>query len=82
MVEVFKTNIRTRDQAHMIGKCLQEVFVYYLVNFDLDDCDRIMRIRSLNGSIDNERICRIVLALGFEAHVLSDDPAFTYAFEG
>ena len=81
MVEVFKTNIRTRAHALAIGSCLQDVFKGYLINFDLDDCDRIMRIRSLYSEVDNERVCRIVLAMGFEASVLSDDPAPTYAFE-
>jgi hypothetical protein len=81
MVEVFKTNIRTRAQAQAIKNSLQDVFEDYQINFDLEDCDRIMRIRSRCGPVDNERVCRIVLAVGFEASVLSDDPAIAYAFE-
>jgi len=73
MVEVFKTNIRCHAHALAIGNFLQVSFGSYIVNFDLDDCDHIMRIRSLHGPIDNERVCRIVLALGFEANVLADE---------
>ena len=78
MVEVFKTNIRTVAQAQVVGKYLQEVFVSYLINFDLEDCDRIMRVRSLGGPVDSDRVRRIVLAMGFEAWVLSDEPANMY----
>jgi hypothetical protein len=74
MVEVFKTNIRDRSHALAIGNCLQDAFNGYLINFDLEDCDRIMRIRSVNDEVDSERVCRIVLAMGFEASVLSDEP--------
>jgi hypothetical protein len=81
MVEVYKTNIRTQAQAQEISHCLGKLFDSYRINFDLEDCDRIMRIRSSYGAIDNERICRIVLALGFEARVLSDDIAVPYAVE-
>jgi hypothetical protein len=73
MVEVFKTNIRCHAHALAIGNFLRDSFGGYIVNFDLDDCDHIMRIRSLHGSIDSERVCRIVLALGFEANVLADE---------
>lgn len=75
MVEVFKTNIHCQAHALAIGNFLQDIFQCYVVNFDLDDCDRIMRIRSLRDSVDSERVCRLVLAMGFEASVLSDDPA-------
>lgn len=75
MVEVFKTNIGCQAHALAIGNFLQDFFQGYLVNFDLDDCDRIMRIRSLHSTVDSGRVCRLVLAMGFEASVLSDDPA-------
>jgi len=75
MVEVFKTNIRTRAQALAIGNFLQDSFGLYVVNFDIDDCDHIMRIRSLSGAVDSDRVCRVVLALGFEANVLADESA-------
>ena len=64
------------SHALAIGNCLQDAFNGYLINFDLDDCDRIMRIRSVHDSVDSERVCRIVLAMGFEASVLSDEPMY------
>ena len=77
MVEVFRTNICTRGQALDVCNRLERIFLGYLVNFDLEDCDRIMRIRSPFSTIDIERVCRVVMAMGFEASVLSDDPAPT-----
>ncbi|MGC3946905.1 MAG: hypothetical protein QM762_20710 [Chryseolinea sp.] len=82
MVEVYKTNIRTLAQAQEISNRLQELFAGYMINFDLEDCDRIMRIRSPFNNIDNERVCRIVLTLGFEAIVLSDDATVEFSIEG
>ena len=81
MVEVFKTNVSESDQARWLLDEINKRFQSYTANFDLDDCDRMMRIRALYGEVDSERVCRIVLSMGFEASVLSDDPAVTYAFE-
>jgi hypothetical protein len=46
VIEVFKTDIRHVYQASQIQEKIEEIFPYYQINFDLDDCDRIMRIKS------------------------------------
>lgn len=74
MVEVFKTNINTRAQAHLVANGIEDVFEGYLINFDLDDCDRIMRIRAVYGTVDSERVCRLVSAMGFNVSILTDEP--------
>lgn len=44
MVEVFKTNVEDKDLAEMIIKILSRELPECRINFDLDDCDRILRV--------------------------------------
>jgi hypothetical protein len=46
MVEVFKTNIERKRIAAKITLELLELFPDCKINFDLEDCDRILRIES------------------------------------
>lgn len=73
MVEVFKTNVEHRDQADMLIDQIHQIFVEYKANFDLDDCDRILRIKSGNGLVHSSRVIELLKYYGFEAEVLPDD---------
>jgi hypothetical protein len=44
MVEVFKTDITDINTADKIVQQLQSVFLKAIINFDLEDCDNILRI--------------------------------------
>lgn len=44
MVEVFKTDVKWRKQAKMLHAVLSRQFPFIEINFDLDDCDRVLRI--------------------------------------
>lgn len=46
MVEVYKTNVQYRETAEKIVSELMEVFPGSQINFDLDDCDKILRVES------------------------------------
>lgn len=71
MVEVFRTNIDDRYNADRILWRLHRLFPHYHVNFDLDDCDRILRIQS-PGSIEVEPIVNLFSQAGFSCAVLED----------
>lgn len=45
-VEVFKTNIQRKRTAAKVKMELLILFPDCKINFDLDDCDRILRIES------------------------------------
>ncbi|PST82558.1 hypothetical protein C7T94_07760 [Pedobacter yulinensis] len=45
MVQIFKTNVKKRKQAQLIVLLLQRQFPSLAVNFDLEDCDRILRVQ-------------------------------------
>ena len=46
MVEVFKTNVAEAEQATELVSLLQQHFPSGRVTFDLEDCDRVLRIES------------------------------------
>jgi hypothetical protein len=44
MVEVFKTNVDTLQKKIVILSKLNDLLPDCKINFDLDDCDRILRV--------------------------------------
>jgi hypothetical protein len=52
MVEVFKTSVRNHNDSGKILKTLKKKFPLLKINFDLDDCDKILRVEGKNISIE------------------------------
>ncbi len=44
MVEVFKTNVQKVREAKLVIQRLKGCFPAYKINFDLKDCDKILRV--------------------------------------
>lgn len=68
MVLVFKTNVDSPLKVKRIAPKLNRLFPKVKWNFDLEDCDRILRLES-----DNDIIKEIVLlmkVLGFKCEAL------------
>lgn len=72
IVEVLKTNVETGEQAEHLVRLINRHFPHYTVNFDLDDCDRILRIKS-SAIIQESPLITILLQHGFRAEVLTDE---------
>lgn len=70
-VEVFKTNVTQKPNAEKIVEHLLAVFPDASVNFDLEDCDRILRVE-MNTLPDAVQIMKLVHAAGFTCEVLND----------
>ena len=68
MVEVFKTNVRSIRDAKFIIQKLAEEFPKHKMNFDLSDCDRILRVQGQN--ILENKIISIVTALDYKCEIL------------
>ncbi|MFN8357591.1 MAG: hypothetical protein U0Y10_24245 [Spirosomataceae bacterium] len=45
MVEVFKTNVSNQERAQWLVAAWMERFPNHRISFDLEDCDRILRIQ-------------------------------------
>ncbi len=73
MVEVFKTDVQHPHQANTLINQIQQTFTDYIVNFDLEDCDRILRIKCTTGIIKSASLINLVKDLGFYAEVLPDE---------
>jgi hypothetical protein len=67
-VEVFKTNVEDLAGAAMLVGLLQKLITNSRVNFDLEDCDKILRIEGLDISTqlvigileDHGYLCRLL----------------------
>ncbi|MBE8726098.1 hypothetical protein [Flavobacterium hungaricum] len=68
MIEVFKTNVQEESQCKIIIEKLLEHFPNSAINFDLEDCDKILRIHSL--SISNQKIIDLLTSYGYHCEVL------------
>ena len=68
MVEVFKTNVQKRRQAKILLSFLSRKLPSLHINFDLDDCDRILRIECEN--ICHHTIKELMVENGYQCEVL------------
>ena len=73
MVEVFRTNVSDRNQARMVIEQIHKTFVGYTANFDLDDCDKILRVKSTTEFIEAALLVDLLRSFGFQAEVLSEN---------
>ncbi|HEY2580264.1 MAG TPA: methyltransferase type 11 [Mucilaginibacter sp.] len=72
MVEIFKTNVNSRKLADKVLKTLRTNLPAYLFNFDLEDCDCILRVESKGIPIEIVRIIRVVEAERVKIAVFED----------
>jgi hypothetical protein len=60
MVEIFRTNVKNKRLANRVLTTLNNRLPVYAFNFDLDDCDRILRAQSPGTPIETTHIIQIV----------------------
>lgn len=70
MVEVFKTNIQTTGQAKAVQEILFNTFPDSKINFDLDNCEKILRIE--DATIHSDIVISLVNKSGFMCDILED----------
>lgn len=73
MIEVLRTNVTCRQQADMLISRIQEAFAGYRATFDLEDCDRILRVQNTVGSVSSSSIILLLYTYGYSAAVLPDE---------
>jgi hypothetical protein len=66
-IHVYKTDVESREDEARITAVLTDEFTEpdYEISFDLEDCDNVFRIESLNGKIDEDKIFKIFKRNGF-----------------
>ncbi len=68
MVEVFKTNVCEVKKSNIIFQKLRKHFPENKINFDLEDCDKILRVEGNN--IFSEKIIEILKEEGHFCEIL------------
>ena len=69
MVEVFKTNVQEAGQSEMLINQLLLHFPGSKISFDLEDCDRILRIAERR--IIPEKVIALLTTQGYHCELLS-----------
>lgn len=72
MIEVFKTNVKEHSQAKILLDQIHKIFEGHEANFDLEDCDKILRVKCRSGIIQPSLFIRLLRDFGFHAEVLPD----------
>ncbi|GAB2650477.1 hypothetical protein GCM10027035_50750 [Emticicia sediminis] len=70
MIEVFKTDISNKTTAKAILNVLKLSFPSANFNFDLNDCDKILRTESKYNI--NQKIIEIINNQGFRCEILEE----------
>lgn len=69
MVHVFKTSVVSKKQAQVVGSFLNILLPSQEWNFDLEDCDKILRIET--EEVAPETVITILNSQGFVCHELA-----------
>ena len=72
MIEVFKTNVEDSCHADVLIEQIHKTFNHFIANFDLDDCDKILRVECKNGNVDSEYLISLLNEFGYEGEILPD----------
>jgi len=67
-VEIFKTDIDKLNDAISVLKILNEKYPKHKINFDLEDCDKILRMEGEN--IDPKNIVKLMNTIGHQCEIL------------
>lgn len=57
MVQIFKTNVTNKIEVELQSVILSKENPGYKINFDLDDCDNILRIKNVVIANNSSSIC-------------------------
>ena len=70
MIEIFKTNVQNKTQAKQILNVLKSGFSEAHINFDLNDCDKILRVEGVKNPF-SQTIVSDLNRLGFKCEILN-----------
>ncbi|PKQ44572.1 hypothetical protein CSW08_13040 [Confluentibacter flavum] len=73
MIEVFKANITKQKESREILEKLNQTFPKYKINFDLENCDNILRIENPSGEVHNDNVIQLINNVGFFIEPLTNE---------
>lgn len=72
VVEIFKTNVNKKREAYRIVKALLQRMPGCAVNFDLDDCDNILRVETHDKGLNISGVISLLNELNYSCEQLTD----------
>ncbi|QIE58737.1 hypothetical protein G5B37_03920 [Rasiella rasia] len=70
MIYIFKTSVKSKNSIKVLTPQLNEIEAISSWNFDLDDCDNILRIDSQSDIVEN--IIKILSDFDYKCEELND----------
>ena len=70
VVQVFKTDVANQMIAASIILYLNQYFAHCRINFDLDDCDKVLRIENSQAPLDEVEIRSLIAGCGYHCEPL------------
>jgi hypothetical protein len=80
MIEVFKTNVNCRSDANKLIEQIHARYTDCKATFDLEDCDKILRVKRTVGIVHSAGVIHLVKINGFNAEVLQDELQLSPAY--
>lgn len=68
MVEIFKTSVQKKAQSRTLLYILSKKFPTYKINFDLTDCDKILRVEG--EMIKASGVISLLMENGFKCEII------------
>lgn len=72
MIEIFKTDIRTKEAGKQVLGVIMQQFPGVVATIDIDDSDRVLRVVGAWSSVPTQQIIELVKQNGFICEILND----------
>jgi hypothetical protein len=72
LVEVYRTTVDHRQEADRLLRQLRRLFPAYRINFDLEDCDLVLRVETFGDPAPSDVIARLLWQNGYYCEPLPD----------
>jgi tRNA G26 N,N-dimethylase Trm1 len=63
LIEIFKTNVTDKQASKKVLHLLENSYPHLKINFDLDDCDKVLRIQG--SYFSPNLIIELLLKMGY-----------------
>lgn len=70
MVKVYKTDVEEASHARIIIKEIRDIIPGSDPSFDLEDCDKVLRVECFSGEIKEQDIREILTNYGHSMEIL------------
>ncbi len=71
-IEVYRTTVTSRRAAERLLGQLEQIFPGWCISFDLEDCDRVLRVETTGAPIPGDFIAGLLQQRGYGCEPLPD----------